>query len=66
MADQISPLLPPLDPQQRYTVDESCRYLRTSRTTLYEEIRAGLIATITVGRRRYVPGAEIVRRSAVT
>ena len=49
---------------QRYTVDESCQYLRTSRTTLYEEIRAGLIATIKHGRRRYVPGAEIVRRSA--
>lgn len=36
MRHDSSPL-PPLDPMQRYTVDESCRYLRTSRTTLYGE-----------------------------
>lgn len=56
--------LPPLDPMQRYTVEESCRYLRISRTWLYEQINTGLIATIKQGRRRYVPGAELVRRSA--
>lgn len=56
--------LPPLDPLQRYTVEESCRYLRTSRATLYEEISTGKIATIQEGRRRYVPGSEIARRSA--
>jgi excisionase family DNA binding protein len=56
--------LPPLDPLQRYTVEEATRYLRTSRPTLYELINAGLIASIQEGRRRYVPGSEIVRRSA--
>jgi excisionase family DNA binding protein len=56
--------LPPLDPRQRYTVEESCRYLRTSRTTLYEQINTGLLKTIKQGRRRYVPGAELVRCSA--
>jgi excisionase family DNA binding protein len=57
--------LPPLDAAQRYTIDESCRYLRTSRATLYEEINTGQIATIQEGRRRYVPGTELMRRSAV-
>jgi excisionase family DNA binding protein len=57
--------LPPLDPLQRYTVEEAVRYLRTSRPTLYELIHSQQIATIQEGRRRYVPGSEIVRRSAV-
>lgn len=56
--------LPPLDPLQRYTVAEAVLYLRTSRATLHEQIKAGLIASIQEGRRRYVPGSEIARRSA--
>jgi excisionase family DNA binding protein len=57
--------LPPLDPLQRYTVEEAVRYLRTSRPSLYGLIHAGEITTIQEGRRRYVPGSEIARRSAV-
>jgi excisionase family DNA binding protein len=53
-----------LDPLQRYTVAEAVMYLRTSRPTLHEQIKAGLIASIQEGRRRYIPGAEIARRSA--
>lgn len=56
-------LLPPLDVRQRYTIEEAIRYLRTSRKTLYDDIAIGRIATITQGRRRYVPGSEIARLS---
>jgi excisionase family DNA binding protein len=58
------PPLTPLDPQQRYDLDEAARYLRISRSTLYNDISAGLIATIKDRKRRFVPGAEIARRSA--
>lgn len=57
--------LAPLDPAQRYTVDEAIRYLRTSRKTIYDDINAGRISTIKAGRRRYVPGSEISRLSRV-
>jgi excisionase family DNA binding protein len=56
--------VPPLDPLQRYTVAEAVLYLRTSRPTLHQQIKAGLIASIQEGRRRYVPDSEIARRSA--
>jgi excisionase family DNA binding protein len=57
--------LPPLDLMQRYTTDEAARYLRISRATLYNDIAAGLIATIKDRKRRFVPGSEIARRSAL-
>lgn len=57
--------LPPLDPLQRYTVPEAARYWRVSRAKLYNDIAAGLIATIKDGKRRFVPGSEIARRSSV-
>jgi len=60
------PELPPLDQAQRYTIDEAIAYLRSSRKTLYNDIAAGLLATIKEGKRRYVPGSEIARRSRVT
>lgn len=53
----------PLDEAQRYTVEEAIAYLRTSRKTLYNDIAAGLLATIKEGKRRFVPGSEIARRS---
>jgi excisionase family DNA binding protein len=59
----VAPLAP-LDPLQRYTVDETVRYLRTSKPTFYAEVRAGRIRTIKHGRRRYVSGAEIARVSS--
>jgi hypothetical protein len=55
--------LAPLDSQQRYTIPESLAYLRTSRATIYELIATGKLATITEGRRRYVPGAAIIALS---
>lgn len=51
--------LPPLDPIQRYTVDEACAYLRSSRAHLYKKISGGEIESLTDGNRRYVPGWAI-------
>jgi hypothetical protein len=64
-ATSASSPLAPLDPLQRYTLNEALRYLRMSRPTLYDRIRAGDIITIRDGGRRYVPGSEIVRRSTL-
>jgi hypothetical protein len=57
------PALPPLDERQRYSIDEAIAYLRSSRRTLFEDIREGRLATIKEGKRRFVPGSEIARRS---
>ena len=59
------PPLPPLDRLQRYTIPESCRYLRKCRAAVYADIRDGKIRIIKDGRRTYVPGSEIASRSAV-
>lgn len=52
-----------LDPLQRYTVEEAIAYLRSSRRTIYRDIGDGRLTIIKEGRRTYVPGSEIVRRS---
>jgi hypothetical protein len=57
------PVLPPLDAAQRYTIEEAIAYLRSSRATLFDDIREGRLATIKEGKRRFVPGSEIARRS---
>lgn len=56
--------LPPLDERQRYTVDEAAAYLRQSRAKVYQDIAAGLLLSFNDGRRRYINGGEIARRSA--
>jgi len=60
------PILPPLDPVQRYSIEEAIAYLRSSRKTLFDDIREGRLATIKEGKRRFVPGSEIARRSCLT
>ena len=57
------PALPPLDPAQRYSIEESILYLRSSRKNVFDDIREGRLATIKEGKRRFVPGSEIARRS---
>ena len=57
--------LPPLDERQRYSIEEAIRYLRSSRLSIYRDIAAGRLITIKEGKRRFVPGSEIARRSAV-
>jgi excisionase family DNA binding protein len=58
------PQLPPLDPAQRYSPEEAAAYLRISRWSVFMDIRDGRLASIKEGRRRFVPGSEIARRSA--
>jgi predicted site-specific integrase-resolvase len=64
MATTASPL-PLIDPLRRYDVNTALALLGISRKTFYEDIRDGRIATIKDRKRRFVPGSEIVRRSAV-
>lgn len=56
---------PPLDPSQRYSVREACRYLRVSRPYLYTKIRRGELRVLKDGSRTYVPGTEIARQSSI-
>lgn len=63
MSVKVRPILAPLDPAQRYSVDEAIAYLRSSRRTLFDDIREGRITTIKEGKRRFIPGSEIARRS---
>jgi hypothetical protein len=66
MSTTKSPLhRPHFDPQLRYDIPDTCALLSISRSTLYNDIAAGLIATIKDRKRRFVPGSEIARRSAV-
>jgi hypothetical protein len=57
--------LGPLDPLRRYPVEQALQYLATSRASLYKQIAAGSIKTISQGRRRFIPGSEIARLSGV-
>lgn len=59
------PILPPLDTQQRYTPEETAAYLRKSRRVVFDDIREGRLQSIKEGKRRYVPGTEIARLSAL-
>ena len=55
--------LPPLDLNQRYTIDEACAYLRISRAYLYKQIKNGSLPAIKDGSRRFVHGQAIAARS---
>lgn len=55
--------LPPLDENQRYTIDEATAYLRQSRAKTYQDIQAGRLSVIKDGRRSYIPGSDIASRS---
>jgi excisionase family DNA binding protein len=55
--------LAPLDVLQRYTIPEAADYLRCSRAWVYILLERGELRTIRDGRRVYVPGSEIARRS---
>jgi hypothetical protein len=53
------------DPRQRFTINETAALLRQSRAKIYIDMKAKLLRTIKDGKRRYVPGSEILRRSAL-
>jgi len=57
------PALPPLDVAQRYTPEEAAAYLRSSRWSVFQDLREGRLASIREGRRVWIPGSEIARRS---
>lgn len=56
---------PILDPNQRYTLVEACQLLRQSRAKTYKDIAEGNLVVIKDGRRAYIPGSELVRRSTL-
>ncbi len=57
--------LPPLDPLQRYTVPEAAAYLRICVALVNRRIADDSIASLKDGKRRYIPGVEIARLSAL-
>ena len=64
--ESLATPLPHLDPNQRYTIPESARYLRVSRAYVYQLIARGQLLSITDGKRRYIPGSQIIRRSTLS
>jgi excisionase family DNA binding protein len=60
-----APELPPLDINQRFSVPEAAKYLRVSVATVNVYIAQNRIQTIKDGGRRFVPGSEIARKSAL-
>lgn len=57
------PPLPPFDERLRYRVDVAARYLYQSRATTWADVRDGRLQVIREGKRTFIPGSEIVRRS---
>lgn len=57
--------LPPLDPLQRYTLEEAAQYLRLSRSRMYLDMKSGKLPVINDGRRRFVSGTVIAARSRI-
>ena len=55
--------LPPIDPNQRYTIPESQTYLRCSHGHLYQKIARGELRVIKDGRRSYIPGSLLIAAS---
>ncbi len=55
--------LPPLDLNQRYTINETNAYLRQSRAKTYKDIANGKLPIIKDGARTYVSGRVIAERS---
>ncbi len=60
-------LSPPLwvDSNQRYPIPVANALLSQSNSKTYEDIAAGRLKVIKDGRRSYIHGSEIIRRSAV-
>ena len=62
---QTAKAQPAFDPRLRYTITTATDFLGYSRAKLYQEIRAGTIRVIRDGRRVFVPGSEIARKSSL-
>lgn len=57
--------LPPLDPLRRYEIPVASAYLGQSVAKTYLDIKRGDLRILKDGARSFVPGSEIVRRSAL-
>jgi hypothetical protein len=53
--------LPPLEATRGYSVTHATLYLDTSAPGIYHLIRTGLLASRKIGKRRIIPGSEIIR-----
>jgi putative molybdopterin biosynthesis protein len=53
--------VPTTDPRLLHPLADTAKALGIGRTKLYEEIKAGRLATVTIGSRRLVPDAELNR-----
>jgi hypothetical protein len=62
---KIVPPPGPIDPNRRYSICIANELLSQSNSKTYEDIAAGRLKVIKDGKRTYIPGSEIVRRSTV-
>jgi hypothetical protein len=53
-----------IDEKQRYSFAEACAALRFGPAHGYKEIKAGRLKVFREGRRTYISGAELIRRSS--
>jgi excisionase family DNA binding protein len=60
MSHEIIPL-PPIEAIRGYTVAHSALYLGTSVPTVYKILGEGRLASRKLGKRRVIPGAELIR-----
>jgi hypothetical protein len=61
-------IVPPpgaIDIYRRYSVHDTNVLLSQSNSKTYEDIAAGRLKVIKDGKRTYIPGSEIVRRSTI-
>ena len=62
---KVRPALPQVDSRQRYTPEEAADYLRSSRWSVFKDLKEGRLRAIREGRRTFIPGTEIIRRSTL-
>jgi hypothetical protein len=62
---KIVPSPGPIDTNRRYPIKVANELLSQSNSKTYEDIAAGRLKIIKDGKRTYIPGSEIVRRSTV-
>lgn len=55
----------PFNHHLRFSIEETAYHLGVSRAHVWKRVQSGEIKTIADGRRRFVPGTEIARLSAV-
>jgi Helix-turn-helix domain len=60
----ITPASIAFDPRQRFSINEAAALLRQSRAQIYIDMAAERLRSIKHGKRRYIPGSEILRLSA--